>query len=164
MFEKLKKALSGNREFEMGSPVEGRAQAVTTVNDPTFSEDILGRGVAVVPASNRVVAPAAGTVTQMFDTGHACTLLLDNGAELLIHIGLDTIRLAGQHFTKVAGEGDKVQPGDLLMEFDREAIAAAGYDTIVPVVVCNPDHFGTITMETDKDVKELDTLIRLEKK
>lgn len=164
MFEKLKQALSGAKELALGSPLQGDAVPVSEVNDPTFSEDILGLGVAVRPTANRVVAPAAGTVTQMFETGHACTLLLDDGVELLIHVGLDTIKLKGQHFQKRAADGDKVQAGDVLMEFDRDAIAAAGYDTIVPIIVCNPQDFGAIQMVTGQPVKELDKLIGLTKK
>lgn len=164
MFEKLKQALSGGRHIDLGSPVQGQAVPVSEVNDPTFSDDILGKGVAVKPAAGRVVAPSAGTVTQMFETGHACTLLLDDGIELLIHIGLDTIKLKGEHFTKHAADGDKVQAGDLLMEFDRDAIAAAGYDTIVPVIVCNPQDFSSIEMVTGKTVNELEKLIDLDKK
>lgn len=161
MFEKLKHLLSG--EESIGSPLAGQAVPVTEVNDPTFAENILGKGIAVIPSGTRIVAPTAGTVTQMFDTGHACTLLTDSGAELLIHIGLDTLKLKGQHFQRRAAEGDQIKPGDVLIEFDRDAIAAAGYDTIVPIVLCNPDAFSKIEMETGHAVNELDELITLAK-
>lgn len=164
MFNKLKNMLSGKEALVIGAPVQGQAVPVAQVNDMTFSDDILGKGIAIQPAAGRVVAPTGGTVTQMFETGHACTLLLDNGAEVLIHIGLDTIKLKGRHFTKHAKDGDRVNAGDLLMEFDREAIAAEGFDTIVPIIVCNPDSFACIEMKTDQAVSELDALIVLEKK
>ncbi len=164
MFEKLKHMMGGEKPTEtVGSPLAGQAVPVAEVNDPTFAEDILGKGIAVKPARGRIVAPAAGTVTQMFDTGHACTMLTDGGAELLIHVGLDTIKLKGQHFQKRAAWGDKVKPGDVLIEFDREAIAAAGYDTIVPIVLCNPEAFAKIEMKSGRDVNELDELMVLEK-
>lgn len=167
MFGKFKKMFGGNNEVEeliIAAPVAGKAVPVEQVNDPTFSEGLLGRGIAILPQSNRVVSPVNGTISLMFDTGHAATILSDDGIEVLVHIGLDTISLKGKHYTKHAKTGDKVAVGDLLMEFDREAITVDGFDTITPVVVTNPDDFEEITMVENQDVEELTPIIRLRKK
>lgn len=140
--------LFGAAEDAVCAPVAGAVVPVTEVSDPTFGEEILGKGIAIRPAENRVCAPCDATIDLMFDTGHAVSMTADFGAEILIHIGLETIKLNGEHYTVHAKNGDKVKAGDLLIEFDREAIAAAGYDTITPVVICNSSdysHFKTYT-------------------
>jgi PTS system beta-glucosides-specific IIC component len=143
------------------APVEGELISVTQVNDPTFSEEMLGRGVAIRPSGNRAVAPVTGIVTQMFDTGHAVTLTSDEGVEVLIHVGLDTIRLEGANFTKHASNGDRVKPGDVLIEFDSLAIAKAGYDNVTPVVICNSDKYSNIKAQIGSEVKEGEEMIVL---
>ena len=100
----------------------------------------------------------------MFETGHAVSLETADGVELLIHVGLDTVMLKGAHFTPHCKSGDKVKAGDLLIEFDKDAIAAAGYDTVTPVVVCNADDFSDVHAETDRQVAALDALLTLKKK
>jgi len=146
------------------APLEGEAIPVTQVDDPTFSEEMLGRGVAIRPAAGRVVSPVSGTVTQMFDTSHAVSLTSDDGVEILIHVGLNTVKLKGSHFTVHAKDGDSVKPGDLLLEFDSAAIAGAGYDTVTPVVICNSDDFGGFEANTGKSVTEGDEIIYLARK
>ncbi len=127
------------------APVAGEVVAITEVSDPTFGEEILGKGVAIKPTDGRVVAPCDATVDMMFETGHAVSLVADCGAEILIHVGLDTVNLKGEHYTVHAKNGDHVKKGDLLMEFEPEAIQGAGYDIITPVVICNSGDYGTIT-------------------
>jgi PTS system beta-glucosides-specific IIC component len=146
------------------APLEGEAIPVTQVDDPTFSEEMLGRGVAIRPAAGKVVSPVSGTVTQMFDTSHAVSLTSDDGVEILIHVGLNTVKLKGSHFTVHAKDGDKIKPGDLLLEFDLTAIAGAGYDTVTPVVICNSDDFGGFEANTGKNVMEGDDIIYLTRK
>lgn len=141
------------------APLSGDVIPVTQVNDRTFSEELLGKGAAVRPYGGRVVSPVNGTVTQMFETGHAASLTSEDGVEVLIHVGLDTVKLKGRHFTIRAKTGEKVKAGDLLMEFDREAIAAEGFDTVTVVVVCNSDDFKKVDMVSAEVVKELDDLI-----
>lgn len=145
------------------SPAEGEVVPVSMVSDPTFGEEILGKGVAIKPSRGRVVAPVNGTVEMMFDTGHAVSILSDEGTEILVHIGLDTVKLAGRHYTLHAKNGDKIKAGDLLMEFDMEAIQAEGYDIITPVVICNTAEYTKVETFTGKIVKELDEIISLEK-
>ena len=155
--------LLGKKLDEIGAPVAGEAIASSEVNDPTFAEEMLGKGMAIRPASGRVVAPCDATVDMMFETGHAVSLTADNGAELLIHVGIDTVNLQGKHFTVHAAAGEKVKKGQLLIEFDREAIAAAGYDTVTPVVLCNSDDFATVEAVTGKTVAEGDAVLRIGK-
>lgn len=164
MFGKLKDMFGGDKSGEkVGAPLKGRVVPVAEVNDPTFSEELLGKGVAIRPEGDRVLAPVDGSVALMFETGHAISLLSDGGAEILIHVGLDTVKLKGKHFTVKAKTGDKVKKGDLLIEFDRAAIAAEGYDTITPIVVTNSDDFKSIEPRTGIEAGELDEILALHK-
>lgn len=151
------------KTLTVGAPLAGEAVPVAQVNDPTFSEDILGRGMAIRPTGGRVVAPVDGVVTQMFETGHAVSLTSRDGVELLVHVGLDTIRLKGEHYTIRAHTGDEVKAGDVLMECDLTAIQAAGYDIITPIVVIDANQYASVEMETGRTVTELDEIIRIEK-
>jgi PTS system beta-glucosides-specific IIC component len=162
MLGKLKSALGlDKKEWAVMAPVEGYVIPVTEVKDPTFAEEMLGKGVAIQPTGNTVVAPFNGTVAQMFDTRHAVTLISEDGIELLIHIGLETVGLKGTHFTALAATGDKVKTGDPLITFDLEAIKAAGFDTVIPIVVCNSDNYKTFTPQTKQNVKKSDILFTL---
>lgn len=155
--------LFGSSELEILAPVEGQAVAISEVSDPTFGEEILGKGIAVKPTGNLVVAPCDGSLDQVFDTGHAFTMTADSGAEVLVHVGLDTVTLNGEHFTIKTTAGQKVKAGTPIIEFDREAIAAKGFDTITPVVICNSDDFATFNTYVGKAVKAGDKVIGLKK-
>lgn len=164
MFGKLKEKLGFSAPaIQVSAPAAGQAVPLSAVSDPTFSEEILGKGAAVQPTEGRVVSPVDGKVELMFDTGHAVSLLADGGAEVLIHVGLDTVKLAGKHFKTHKKNGDAVKRGDLLIEFDLEAIRAEGYDTITPVVVCNTDAFSSVEAQTGTTVAALDPLLTLKK-
>ena len=141
--------------------MSGRAIPMSQVNDPTFSQEILGKGVAVIPSKGRVVAPADGVVSVFFETKHAVSITADNGAEIIVHVGLDTVNLKGEHYTAHKKQGDKVKAGELLLEFDMEAIKAAGYDVITPVIICNTPDYPNMVCHTGMDVKELDPIIEL---
>ena len=147
----------------VGAPIEGKAVALSEVRDPTFGEEILGKGFAVIPSVGRVVAPVDGTVGMIFDTKHAVTVTSSTGIEILIHVGLDTVNLKGAPFTAHAEAGQSVKAGDLLLEFDIEAIKAAGLEIISPVVICNTMEYKEITADVGKDVKVLDPVLTLEK-
>lgn len=151
------------KEIQLGAPVAGEAIPVREVSDPTFGDELLGKGVAIRPTSGRIVAPCDAAVELMFETGHAVSLKSDDGAEILIHVGLETITLKGKHFTVHAKNGDHVAKGQLLIEFDREAVAAEGFDTITPMVICNSDDFSAVNTYTGKTVAEGDPVIGLEK-
>lgn len=149
--------------IQLYAPVAGEAVAIDQVSDPTFGEKILGEGIAIKPSEGKVFAPCDGTVEQIFETGHAVTLTSLGGAEILIHVGLDTVELKGKHYTIHAHDGDKVKKGDLLIEFDPAAIAADGYDTITPVVICNTDDYTSIQTHVGKTVTPGDLILELEK-
>lgn len=162
MFKSLKQMFGGsNAKKQILAPVSGRVVPMSEVNDPTFSQEILGKGVAVIPSEGKVVAPASGEVVVMFETKHAVSIRTEDGAELIIHIGLDTVNLRGEHFTAHVAQGDHVKVGDVLVEFDMEAIKEAGYDVITPIVVCNTPDFPNMVCHTGMEVKALDPVIDL---
>lgn len=141
------------------SPIEGETRPITEVNDPTFSEKILGDGIAIQPKKGEVVSPVDGTVAILFETKHAISIVSEQGTELLIHIGLDTINLRGEFFRSYVKANDKVKTGDLLLEFDIDKILEAGYDLITPIVICNSAKYSDILTYTEKDVKQLDQIM-----
>ena len=158
-FEKLfGKSMDG-----LCAPMAGKAVPITEVPDPTFAEGMLGNGIAIIPADGKVYAPCDATVDMMFTTGHAVSLVADFGAEILIHVGLETVSLEGKPFTIHVASGDTVKKGQLLMEADLAAIAAAGLNTITPMVVCNTDAYPKFNTHTGKDVTNADTVIELAK-
>jgi PTS system beta-glucosides-specific IIC component len=145
------------------APMAGRAVPITQVPDPTFAEGMLGNGIAIEPADGKVFAPCDATVDMMFTTGHAVSLVADCGAEILIHVGLETVSLEGKPFTIHVANGDKVKKGQLLMEADLQAIKAAGLPTITPMLICNTDDYPTFNTFVDKDVTNADVVIALAK-
>ncbi len=149
--------------IKIGAPVSGTLVSIKEVSDPTFSDEILGKGAAVIPSNGRICAPADGTVSTVFPTGHAATLTTEDGVEILIHVGLDTVKLDGKHFTIHAQEGQKVSKGDLLLEADIEQIKAEGYDIITPVVICNSDDFSEVHLSEPGEVSQGDEMISLQK-
>ncbi|MFR8426791.1 MAG: PTS glucose transporter subunit IIA [Roseburia inulinivorans] len=149
--------------MEIGAPVKGKAVPISQVSDPTFGEEILGKGVAIQPADGKIYAPADGTIEMLFDTKHAVSMTTTEGVELLVHIGLDTVALKGEHFTAHKGNGDAVKKGDLLISVDLEAVKAAGYDVITPMVVCNTSDYQTVEAVTGSDVNPGDTVLILKK-
>lgn len=162
MFSSLKKMFGGKEEKKtVLAPAAGKAVSLKEVNDPTFSQEILGKGVAIIPSEGKIVAPADGTISVFFETKHAVSISAENGAEIIVHVGLDTVNLKGEHFTAHKQQGDKVKAGELLLEFDMEAIKAAGYDVITLVIICNTPDFPDMICHTGQDVKELDTIIEL---
>ncbi|MDP9697786.1 MULTISPECIES: beta-glucoside-specific PTS transporter subunit IIABC [Paenibacillus] len=119
------------------SPLEGEAIPLKAVNDEAFSQEAMGKGMAIKPSKGQVVAPFDGTVQTVFRTKHSIGLKSVEGIELLIHVGIDTVKLKGQHFNVVVQEGDIVKHGQLLIDFDMEAIIKAGFDTTTPIIVTN---------------------------
>lgn len=145
------------------APIAGQAVPVSEVPDPTFSSGMLGNGIAIIPADGKVYAPCNATVDMMFTTGHAVSLVADSGAEILIHVGLETVGLEGKCFTVHVQNGQKVKKGDLMIEVDLEGVKAAGLNTITPVLVCNSDDYGTFNTTVGKDVTNADVVIDLAK-
>ena len=160
MFDFFKKK---NKNQVLGSPVKGTAVPLSEVNDPTFSEGMLGDGAAVIPSEGEIYAPADGEIAMVFGTLHAISLTTEFGAEILIHIGLDTVKMEGEGFTAHVEAGNKVKKGDLLIEVDLDKVKAAGYDTITPVLVCNTDEFASVKGMTGS-VNPGDDLVIIETK
>jgi PTS system beta-glucosides-specific IIC component len=127
------------------SPIQGKAVPLSEVNDPTFSQEIMGKGIAIIPEKGEVLSPVNGVITTLFKTKHAIGITSDNGAEILIHVGLDTVQLDGEHFTAHMNEGDAVRVGDKITSFDIAALKKAGFDTITPVVITNTMEYKDVT-------------------
>ncbi|NIF21254.1 PTS beta-glucoside transporter subunit IIABC [Candidatus Pantoea multigeneris] len=134
------------------SPMSGSLLPIEQVADETFASGLLGKGAAIVPTSGRVVSPVNGVVSSLFRTGHAIGLTADDGAEVLIHVGIDTVKLDGQFFTPRIATDDRVAVGDLLLEFDMVAIQDAGYDLTTPVLVSNSDDYVDVLTLTSHSV------------
>lgn len=148
-------------KISISSPLEGTVFPIKEVNDQVFSEEIVGKGVAVIPEKGEVVAPEKAVVMSLFDTGHAIGLKLESGAELLIHIGLDTVELQGKYFKTHVSQGDTVIKGQPLITFDLDGIKNAGYDVTTPIVVSNSaDYLDVIFAKEGKAGENLITILR----
>lgn len=150
-------------KIQIGSPIKGMAVPIKEVSDPTFGEEILGKGLAFKPTEGKIFAPVDGEVSLLFDTLHAVSLTSEDGVEILVHVGLDTVALKGQYFTANVKTGDKVKKGDLLLTADLEQIKAAGYDVITPMVICNTDDFAAVEASTGSNVEPGDTVLEISK-
>lgn len=137
------------KDIRLENPLHGQLTELKEVRDPAFAGGSMGIGAAVKDPSGQVYAPVDGEITVFFETKHAIGIHSIEGADILIHVGLDTVKLNGAYFTAKAAQGDKVSKGQLLLTFDAEAIKAAGYDTTTPVVVTNPSEFGQVTVVVD---------------
>lgn len=163
LFDKLfgkKEEINPNHVY---APMAGEAVAISEVPDPTFSSGAMGNGIAIKPTDGKVCSPVNGTVDMMFDTGHAVSLVSDNGIEILIHVGLETVGLEGKPFQVKCQNGQKVKKGDILMIADLAAIEKAGLPTITPVLICNTDDYTTFNTTTGKAVTNADVVIELGK-
>ena len=137
------------------APVKGRVIPIEEVSDPTFAEKILGDGAAVVPETGLVVSPSDAVVETVFETNHAISLTTGSGAEILIHIGIDTVKLKGNHFKAMVKNGDKVKMGQPLIEFDIDKIKAAGYDTTTMLVVTNHNDYDHVKIINTEAIEKI---------
>ena len=144
-------------------PVEGELVDLTTIKDEVFSSLAMGNGVAIRPVKGEVKAPFDGIITTFFPTGHAIGMEADNGAEVLIHVGMDTVSLDGEGFVPQVKEGDRVKKGQLLLKFDMDVIKAHGLETITPVVLTNTDDLQSVSPVKSGKVTEKDVIISFEK-
>ncbi|VTS46925.1 PTS system, beta-glucoside-specific IIABC component [Enterococcus casseliflavus] len=145
------------------SPVTGQVVALADVEDKVFSSGAMGKGIAVEPAIGEITAPADAEVKILFPTKHAIGLVTEDGTELLIHIGMNTVELEGNHFTAYINQGDKVKAGQKLISFDTEAIRAEGYSLLTPVIVTNSSDYSDIQTTHSKEVTAKDDLIEVVK-
>ncbi|REJ13019.1 MAG: PTS beta-glucoside transporter subunit IIABC, partial [Bacillaceae bacterium] len=146
---------------EIASPLEGKVVQLKDVPDVVFTSEAMGKGIAIEPTVGRVVSPVNGTVTAIFNTKHAIGLVSDSGAEILIHVGIDTVKLDGQFFTCHVKQGDRVKVGDLLIEFDIDKIKKAGYQVVTPVIVTNITNYKEIIPVTKETVMQSETVLTL---
>jgi PTS system beta-glucosides-specific IIC component len=145
----------------VAAPLQGKAVSLKKVKDATFSEEILGKGAAIIPENGKVVSPVNGVISTLFDSKHAIAITSDDGAEILIHIGIDTVKLEGKYFTPHIKTGDVVKVGQLLLEFDKAKIVEQGYDIITPVIVTNFSEYADVLPITDKNVNLSEQFIKL---
>lgn len=148
-------------ELNILSPMQGKAVSLADTGDDTFAAEVLGKGAAIEPSEGKVYAPFDATVETLM--GHAVGLTGENGVEMLIHIGIDTVQLDGKHYTPHCTEGQQVKAGDLLMEFDMAAIQAEGFKTITPVIVTNADDYADVLTHIGKQTKAGETLLTVKK-
>lgn len=152
-----------NRQhFTVGSPLEGRVIPLSEMKDETFASEVLGKGVAIEASKGEVCAPVNGVITTFFPTGHAIGITSEEGIEILIHVGIDTVKLEGRYFTPLASEGDRIKAGDLLMKFDQKGIRDEGYDPTVAVIITNTFDYSQVTGVTGEKGK-LDSVIQIQK-
>ena len=160
----LRKLMGNNKELKIDmniySPIKGVVTSLSNVNDPVFSEELMGKGIAIIPESDRVVAPCNGEIISVFKTLHALTIRGENGAEVIIHVGLETVALNGQYFEAHVHDGQQIKKGDLLLTFDLDAIKT-DYDIVTPVIITNSSGYQTIEQTKNQKVKEGDLLIKL---
>ena len=143
---------SGMTEEVLNSPVKGRIIRLSEVSDETFASEMLGATVAVEPENGRIVAPCDGEIINIFETGHAVCLATKSGGELLIHVGVDTVKLEGKGFTKKVSDGDVVRAGDVLIEADLDVVKAAGYPMTIMVILTNADQYSKVNKSEPKKV------------
>lgn len=151
----------GKKVITVASPAKGKCISITEVNDPTFSAEVLGRGIAVIPSEGVFYAPADGKVTMAFATGHAVSMETLEGVELLMHVGIDTVELQGKYFQMKVSNGQNIKKGDVLIKADLEGIRGEGYDTVAMLVVCNTDDFAEIDCISGREVQPGDEVMRL---
>lgn len=148
--EKNKHALNQKSAQNLTAPVSGSIVSLKDVNDHTFSSEVMGKGIAIKPTGNTIVSPCSGTISALFETGHAVGITTDDGLELLIHIGVDTVNLKGKYFKSLVTKGQKIKTNEPLIEFDSQSITQAGYDDIVIVIVTNSNDYLDV-IPTNKD-------------
>lgn len=143
------------------APVKGRLVPLSKVNDPTFAEEILGKGAAIIPEEGNFVSPVKGRVITVFETKHAIGIAADTGAEILLHVGLNTVNLQSRHFEALVKDGDAVEVGTPILKVDLKALQEAGYDTITPVLVTNSMDYAEVTAMEEKEVTSGETIIKI---
>ena len=156
-------AASAAKDTVLSACLNGTVVPLADVKDEAFASGVLGDGIAIEPSDGELVAPADGEISSIFETHHAVGMTTADGAELLMHIGIDTVKLGGKHFTYLVNEGDKVKKGQPLIRFELEAIKAEGYPVTTPVIVCNTDDYAAVEANAGGTVKQGDALLELKR-
>ena len=149
------------KDTVLSACLNGTVVPLADVKDEAFASGALGDGIAIEPIDGELVAPADGEISSTFETHHAVGMTTADGAELLMHIGIDTVKLGGKHFTYLVNEGDKVKKGQPLIRFELEAIKAEGYPVTTPLIVCNTDDYAAVAAKASGAVKQGDALLEL---
>ena len=149
------------KDTVLSACLNGTVVPLAEVKDEAFASGALGDGIAIEPIDGELVAPADGEISSTFETHHAVGMTTTDGAELLMHIGIDTVKLGGKHFTYLVNEGDKVKKGQPLIRFELEAIKAEGYPVTTPLIVCNTDDYAAVAAKASGTVKQGDALLEL---
>ena len=164
MFDSLKKMFEKNaKTISLKAVEDGRTIPMDEVNDQTFAQELLGPGIAIVPSNGTVVSPINGTIATVMDTKHAVCIQGEDGLELIVHAGLDTVELNGKYYQTYKEIGDQVKAGDVLLEFDLEEITKAGYDVTTPIVIPNLGDYKITKCLTGQQVKAGEEVIQLTK-
>ena len=156
-------AASAAKDTVLSACLNGTVVPLADVKDEAFASGVLGNGIAIEPSDGELVAPADGEISSTFETHHAVGMTTADGAELLMHIGIDTVKLGGKHFTYLVNDGDKVKKGQPLIRFELEAIKAEGYPVTTPVIVCNTDDYAAVEAKASGTVKQGDALLELKR-
>lgn len=164
MFDSLKRMFEKNaKTISLKAVEDGRTIPMDEVNDQTFAQELLGPGIAIVPSNGTVVSPIDGTIATVMDTKHAVCIQGEDGLELIVHAGLDTVELNGKYYQTYKEIGDQVKAGDVLLEFDLEEITKAGYDVTTPIVITNLGDYKITKCLTGQQVKAGEEVIQLTK-
>ena len=164
MFDSLRKMFEKNaKTISLKAVEDGRTIPMDEVNDQTFAQELLGPGIAIVPSNGTVVSPINGTIATVMDTKHAVCIQGEDGLELIVHAGLDTVELNGKYYQTYKEIGDQVKAGDVLLEFDLEEITKAGYDVTTPIVITNLGDYKISKCLTGQQVKAGEEVIQLTK-
>lgn len=164
MFDSLKKMFEKNaKTISLKAVEDGRTIPMDEVNDQTFAQELLGPGIAIVPSNGTVVSPINGTIATVMDTKHAVCIQGEDGLELIVHAGLDTVELNGKYYQTYKEIGDQVKAGDVLLKFDLEEITKAGYDVTTPIVITNLGDYKITKCLTGQQVKAGEEVIQLTK-
>ncbi|EKE76205.1 PTS glucose transporter subunit IIA [Gallaecimonas xiamenensis] len=164
LLDKLKQLLGDGPQgdgIDIHAPVSGELVDIESVPDVVFAEKIVGDGIAIKPSSHQVVAPVNGTIGKIFETNHAFSIESEQGVEIFVHLGIDTVELKGEGFLRVASEGQQVKKGDVVLECDLKFLEAHARSTLTPIVVSNMDDFRHIRKKTGKVKAGEDVILTL---
>lgn len=162
--EKSENAQNASAETEIiGAHMNGRAIKLSEVEDDVFSQEILGKGAAIEPSEGKLYAPCDGKIDSVFDTKHAVNMVSSGGAEVLLHVGIDTVKLGGKYFEAHVSDGQEVKKGDLLLTFDIEQIKAAGYKVTTPMMICNTDDYAAVEQLKEGETAAGENIIKITK-
>ena len=159
VIEETNAPIALDKEITIDSPLNGKVIELSKVNDSTFSNEILGKGIAIIPEEGVVYAPFDGKIDVFFQTGHAIGLVNNEGTEVLIHVGIDTVNLNGEFFHPQKQSGDEIKKGEVLLKFDIDKIKDAGYDIVTPVIISNTNDYADITTVSQGNVSKLQPIL-----